>query len=238
MQNAIMYLIKMFDADQFINGRLYLNRLSYFQQLEQAKADGRPDENEAVAAWLQKASIQFKDHPELNITSENLARPISISFDRHSNIHVFCMTAMHTGTFECVDGLVDYTEDGADKLKKQLELHKDCLSFGQFAVVVNAREFFLRAKAAIESKGYVFNARLVDYFDPETFDGRFAWGNIPFTKALKFSYQKEYRITVDTKANGNDPITIEIGNICDCAAKIRTAEVNRSFKLEPRAERL
>jgi hypothetical protein len=86
--------------------------------------------------------------------------------------------------------------------------------------------------------GYVFNAGLVDYFDPETFDGRFARDKIPFTKAQKFSYQKEYRITVDTKTNGNDPITIEIGDICDCAAKMRIAEVNRSFKLEPRAERL
>jgi hypothetical protein len=225
-------------ADNFINGLLYLNRLSYFQRLEQAKDDGRPDENEALAAWLQKASIQFKDHPELNITSENLATPISISFNHHSNLHVFCMTAMHTGSFECVNGLVDYTEAGADKLKKQLELHKDCLGFGQFAVVVNAREFFIRAKAAIESKGYVFNAGLVDYFDPETFDGRFAWDKIPFTKAQKFSYQKEYRITIDTKTNGNDPMTIEIGDICDCAAKLRTDEVNSSFKLEPRAERL
>jgi hypothetical protein len=225
-------------ADQFINGRLYLHRLSYFQQLEQANTDGRPDENEAVAVWLQKASIEFKAHPELNIMPENLAKPISISFDHHSNLHVFCMTAMHTGNFECVNGLIAYTEDDADKLKKQLELHEDCLSFGQFAVVVNAREFFLRAKAAIESKGSVFSAGLVDYFDPETFEGRFAWSKIPFTKAQTFSYQKEYRITVDTKTNGIDPITIEIGDICDCAVKMRTAEINTSFKLEPRAERL
>jgi hypothetical protein len=218
-------------ADQLIAGRLYLNRLSYFQQLEQAQTDGRPDENEALAAWLQKASIEFKDHSELNIRPENLAKPISIYFEHHSNIHAFCMTAMHTGNFECLNGLISYIGADADKLKKQLALHEDCLSFGQFAVVVNAREFFLRAKAAIESKGYVFSAGLVGYFDPETFDGAFAWNKIPFTKAQKFSYQKEYRITVDTKTKGIDPITIEIGDISDCAVKMRTAEINASFKL-------
>ena len=32
------------------------------------------------------------------------------------------------------------------------------MSFGQFAVVVNAGEFVPRAKNAIESRGYVFRA--------------------------------------------------------------------------------
>lgn len=235
MKNTIMYLIKFFKreeyADQFINGLLYLNTLSYFQKLEQAEIDGRSDENEAVAVWLQKASIQFEDHPELDISSENLAKPISISFEYHSKLHVFCMTAMHTGEFECVNGLIAYSEGDADKLKKQLEIHEDCLSFGQFAVVVNAGEFVRRAKNAVESRGYVFNSTLVDYFEPESFDGRFAWSKIPFTKARKFSYQKEYRIVVDTRTNGIDPINIEIGDIRDIAVKMRAAEINTSFKI-------
>ena len=62
------------------------------------------------------------------------------------------MTAMHTGEFECVNGLIDYSECDADKIKKQLEIDEDCLSFGQFAVVVKAGEFVLRAKNAIERR--------------------------------------------------------------------------------------
>jgi hypothetical protein len=41
MKNTILYLIKFFKreeyADQFINGLLYLNTLSYFQKLEHAE---------------------------------------------------------------------------------------------------------------------------------------------------------------------------------------------------------
>jgi len=52
------------------------------------------------------------------------------------------MTAMHTGEFECVNGLIDYSECDADKIKKQLEIDEDCLSFGQFAVVVRLVSLF------------------------------------------------------------------------------------------------
>ncbi len=238
MKNSIWYLVKFFKeeayADQFINGTLYCNRISYFKLLEQGKTDGRPDHNEAVAAWLRRAAIEFNDHPELNITSKDLAGPITLSFDYHDNLNVFCMTAIHTCEFECTDGLVEYAVDEAFKVRAQLEIDAKCLCFGRFAVVVRACEFVLRAKNAIESRGFGFNSTLVEYFDPESFEGNFSWKAIPFMKSKQFSYQKEYRICVDTKTVNGSPVAIDIGNIQDISGKMFSTEVNTLLKLQPR----
>ena len=84
MKYTILHLVKFFEkeefADQFLQGKLYLNKLRNFKNLEQTEADGRPDANEAVAIWLQKegTSVEFREHPELNIAPENLAGPVRV----------------------------------------------------------------------------------------------------------------------------------------------------------------
>jgi hypothetical protein len=235
MKPTILFLVRMFQEEQhaidFLNGRLYLNRLSYFKDLKDSKNDGRPDEREAIAAWLHGASITFQDHPELDIKPEHLAAPVSISFDYYNHVHVFCMTAIHTGEFDCTDGLISYAEADAPKLRQQLEIDRRCQAFGDFAVVVRAGDFVLRAKRAIESQGYGYNSTLVTYFDPRSFNGQFAWRDIPFRKVDEFSYQNEYRIVVDTRTAGEEPLLIDIGEIKDIAARMPTAEVNASFQV-------
>lgn len=82
MQFTILHLFKIYDderwADEFMKGRLHLKRLSHFKKRESriTGTAGRANPNEAVAVWLQKASVEFKDHPELNIAPTDLARPI------------------------------------------------------------------------------------------------------------------------------------------------------------------
>jgi hypothetical protein len=123
---TIWYLVKFFSeeqhADQFIAGQLYLNRLSYFKKVEAACEDGRPDANEAVALWWQPADILINlsigGIGETEITKNDLAAPISMSFDRHDYLHVFCMTAIYTDGFECIDGKIEYAEDEGSQLKE------------------------------------------------------------------------------------------------------------------------
>jgi hypothetical protein len=242
MKYTILHLIKFFEkeeyADQFLQGKLYLNRLSYFKKLEQAQADGRPDANEAVAIWLQKEKthIEFKEHPELDIAPENLAGPVQVSFVHYDDLHVFCMTARHTGEFEfdCQDGMICYLEEDTEDVKRQLEVHEDCLKMGRFAViVVQAGEFIIRVKNATEKARHVFNSTLVEYFDQDTIHGHFAMRDIPFRKAQKFAYQSEYRIVVDTRTCGDEPKRTDIGDIHDIAIKIPVREIN-AFELHPK----
>jgi hypothetical protein len=235
MKQAILYLVKFYDdeehADQLIKGRLFFRRLSCFKKMEETKDDGRADRHEATAVWLQpdRVSIQFKDYPHLNISPENLAGPVSISFDHHSHLHIFWTSAMHTGEFEFIDGLIEFYEEDRDKLTKQLEL--DSSKLGKFAVVIKAGEFIRRVKSAIEGKGYTFNSGLVDYYDPTSRHGEFPLNEVPFWKMKKFSHQKEYRIAVDTHTTGEDPRFIEINDISDISAKMDAANVNGLFKI-------
>lgn len=233
----ILYMIKFFEreeyADKFLSGELYLNRLSYFQKLEAGNADGRADRNEAVAVWLQpeKVSIAFKDHPELNISPSDLGAPVTIQFERHKDVHLYCMTAMHTGEFECEGNSIICTPETADALRKQLEVDPACLGMGQFAVVVRAREFVERAKDAARAQRYSFSAGLVRYFDPAAFHGHFPIAQIPFMKANEFCHQSEYRIIIDIGKCGDDPLRLSIGSLSDIGAKMPSSALATSFQL-------
>lgn len=236
MKDTILFLVKFFKtekrehAEQFVKGKLFMKRLSYFQKVE--RASGRADPYEATATWWQpnNLSIQFKNHPELNIGPQDLGAPVSMSFDYHRDLHIFCMSAMRTGEFDFVDGKFDCpTDDDSRRLKQQLEFSDECLKLGQIAVVVNAGEFMLRVKQALDSRGYKFNATLVEYYDPETFHGRFRFQEIPFRKRTEFSYQKEYRIVVDSNIKGEDALEIEIGDLRDISATMASANLNNEF---------
>jgi hypothetical protein len=147
MKYTILYLVKFFEkeeyAHQFVEGQLYLNRLRYFQKLEESCSAGRRDDVEAVAAWWRKDKVfvEFEDHPSLNVGPENLVGPVSFSFESYDDLNIFCMTAIHTGEFDCENGLIFLAEGDEDKLRAQLELDARCSKMGPFAVVVRAGDF-------------------------------------------------------------------------------------------------
>jgi hypothetical protein len=240
MKCTILYLVKFFEreeyANQFLQGRLYLNRLRHYKRLEEACGDGRLDYAEAPAAWYQKDkfSMEFHDHPKLNIRPENLAGPALFSFESYDDLNILCMTAIHTGEFACEDGLISLAEEDEDQLHAQLQIDARCLKMGSFAVVMRAGDFVLRAKNAIEAFGYAYNSTLVDYFDPATFHGRFLLAEMPFRKRDTFSYQNEYRICVDTYTKGDNAVVIDIGDISDLAAKMPAVTVNAAFRMDTR----
>ncbi len=240
MKDLILFLVKFFKAgrdehvDQFMKGKLFMNRLAYFQDIE--RASDRADKYEATAMWWQphNLSIQFKDHPELNIGPQDLGGPVSMTFDYHRDLHIFCMSAMHSGKFDFVDGKFECaTDENVRKLKRQLEFSDECLKLGDVAVVVNAGEFMLRTKRAIEKMGYRFKATLVEYYDPKTYHGKFGFYEIPFRKRTEFSYQKEYRIVVDSGTKGQEALEIEIGDIRDISAMMPAATLNNQFAIGP-----
>lgn len=237
MKGTVLYLVKFFKADKakhadaFIAGKLFMNRLSYFRDIE--RAGERADRHEATAMWWQPhhLSIEFKDHPELNIGPQDLAGPLSVTFDYHDDLHIFCMSAMQTD-FEFVDGKFELPEDDVPKLKGQLEFSDLCLSLGDIAVVVRVDEFIGRFKRAMNKRSLRFAMGLVEYYDPETFHGKFSLREIPFRKRLEFNHEREFRIVVDNKTSGRDALEIEIGDISDISAKMPSASINKQFEVK------
>jgi hypothetical protein len=240
MKETILHLVRFFDeeeyADQFMQGQLRFNRLRYYKRLEATCGGGRGDYAEAPAAWWQKTNflMEFHDHPELNIRPENLAGPVLFSFENFDNLSILCATAIHTGEFDLDhgSGLISIAEGDEEKLLKQLSIDPRCFKMGLFAVMVQAAEFVLRAKKAIEALEYTYNSTLVRYFDPDIQHGTFPLSEMPFWKRNVFSYQNEYRICVDTHTKGEDVIWIDIGDIRDIAAKVLAENVDTTYKVE------
>ena len=230
----ILFLVKVFEKEEhardFVNGEIFANRLFHFKKLE--GDEGRGDEYEgAIMPQLEGSIITFKgtNHDtgevevnEITITEADLAAPVIMVPEWFDHISVFCMFAGHSGTFEWLsdDNLLDF--------KKQLELPEDCLSLGDHAVVItNVKEFLERVKASANRGGYGIIGKLVKYYDPNigTPPARSEIESI-FTKRSQYAYQKEFRIAIDTRTVGIDPITLNIGPISDIALRLKTRDIN------------
>lgn len=242
LANTTLFLIKFFDkeayADQFMAGSLYLNRLSYFKKLE-AATDGRPDSTEAVAMWWQPDDLVIDlDVPgvgKTKITKADLAAPVSMAFEFHDHLHLLCMYAMHTGRFGFIDGHLDLAPEELDDLKAWIQIDERCFEFGKFAVITPVVPFLERVKAAFKAQGVKAKGKLVKYYDDEIFHGEIALEDIPFSKQKRFAYQREFRLCVNTGTKGDDPLTIQIGDIHDICGKVESAWLNTLFEIKTEA---
>jgi hypothetical protein len=169
------------------------------------------------------------------ISGKDLAAPVSMSFERHDNLKIYCLYALYTTGFEMENGKFRISPADADKLKAQLRIDDRCLKFGEFAVVVGAAPFIEQLRDALKNQSLRFVAKLVDYYDDETFHGEIPIKEVPFKKQKRFSYQREFRLCVNPRIKLNSPITISIGDISRIAVKLRSAALNELFqiKLEP-----
>ncbi len=231
---VIWYFVKFFNnevhADEFMRGNLHLKRLGYFKTMEQQKDDGRPDSREAISHWWQPNDFVMKltvpGVGEIEIKNDDLAGPVSMSYDYHENLHVFCLYSIHTVGFEIIDGKIDYAESEGETLKKQLEVDPRNSKLGGFAVVTPATQFLDRLKSVLQMRGQYFKGRLVEYYDDKTFHGSIQPDEIPFWKQQHFSYQNEFRICINTKTIGDDPLNISVGDISDICGKIQSEKIN------------
>ena len=90
-------LVKFFSehehARQFLDGDLFMRRLSYYRHQEDA--EGRWDATEGVWTWLQKHGLEIEQTvPRIgvaNITERDLAAPVSISLGEAAELYIYCM---------------------------------------------------------------------------------------------------------------------------------------------------
>jgi hypothetical protein len=93
----IWLLVKFFSeekhADDFLEGKLFLNRLSFFRKQEKECSDGRSDTTEAIKMWLQPFDVQMSlSVPGIGtakITPKDLAAPVSFAYTNADYLHVF-----------------------------------------------------------------------------------------------------------------------------------------------------
>jgi hypothetical protein len=140
--------------------------------------------------------------------------------------------AVHSTGVECIDGKFHCEPDEAKELQRQLKIDERCFKFGKFAVITSAVPFINRLEKALKSEGYKARKGLVKYYDEEVFHGEIPVNEIPFKKQKRFSYQREFRLCVDTGIKQDSAITINIGDISDICAKADAARLPGLLELK------
>ncbi len=236
----IFFLAKFFDrkqyADDFLQGKLFLNSLRYFKDIE--GADGRGDQNEgAIVNPLQDGILKLTakneetgEVSEITITKEDLAAPIVMRPYWYDHINLLCMYACHSGEFQ------EISDDNINDFMKHIQIPEECVSLGEHAIIItNCQEFLRRISTAAESKGYRLCRGLVTYYDPDvgTPTIRTELETI-FHKQKDYEHQREFRIAVDAHLDEPTPLILSIGDISDIALPVRTSEINQQMSFEAR----
>lgn len=228
MSRTIFFFVKVFDkkeyAEDFIKGNLFSNRLSFFRKHEENESANRGDKHEGVVSWHQPDQIRLEINGRV-IT--DLAGPVMTQMNRHDHLNVFCIYAAHSGEFDRI------SEETIDAFKKQIAIPEDCEKLGEYAVIVtNVTKFIERIKAAARFNTYSFNAGLVEYYNPTSFNGSFSEVESIFRKRDEYRHQKEYRFAFDTGTVGEDPLVLNIGDINDITMQCKVSDINRYLEVK------
>ena len=229
---TIFLLVKVFRkkeyAEDFVRGKMFANRLSYFKGIEDD--EGRADEDEGAIVVPKSEDLVFAlatieedgKTTENTITGHDLAAPISVRPKWFEDINLFCMYAVHSGSYQ---GMSDGQIEGF--------VADDCTKLGTYAVVVkNVPAFIQRVKDAAKVQEYGILGRLVNYYDPEvgTPPVRTSIDTI-FNKRKRYEDQREFRFAIDTRSTGCNPIVLEVGEIEDIALCMKTTDIRRQLSL-------
>ena len=223
--STIFFLVKFCNkksyADDLVQGRVHFSRLSEFKKNECGKSIGRIDRHEGSTTWLQPGNLRLKLNG-MDI-SNDLAGPLTIQMNWLNHLHIFCMHAVHSSNLD----MAKFTNSEIEELRNELKVPDDCLSLGEYAVVVkNVSEFINRMEGAASAMGYRFTRGLVRYFKPETYHGYFQDVESIFWKRGSYSFQREFRFLIDSRTMDGCPRILDIGNIEDITLQFRSNELN------------
>ena len=240
--DRILFLVKFFEreeyADAFLQGKLYLNRLSFFKKYEETAsfAEGRKDIREAITSWHQPKDVKRitiipKWRKSIVLTSKDIASPVMTGHDGFDDVHLYCMYAVKADNIE-FDGerlIFDSPED-LKRVEKQIKIDERNFSFGEFAIVViNPQLFCDQVKNTVESEGYFFGCSIIQYYDKATFSGYFQPQDVLYRKEAAYSYQNEFRICINTKTLGETPLILDVGDLSAFSVKIRSSIINNAL---------
>lgn len=229
MTTKLYALVRFFKTeahrDSFLRGDLYMNRLKYFKAYEEEDVCNIGDKHEGTIGWFQPGQVKLKIQiPETGeeFVIEDFAAPVVMGLNRHDDYHVYCMSAIH------VDDEARFETFEEMRSSMMLDVKKGDL--GDYCSIVDVSKFIGRLDKALKAEqkaGNGYSRALVEYFDPDTFNGSFDENEAIFRKKNCFSHQKEYRICVDNGTSGDDPRVINMGDISDIVFNCSKADFHR-----------
>lgn len=228
---SIQILTKIFQKkeylEDFLDGNLYINCLGYFQDIESKNlTETQADTLEGVVAQFQPKDFQLTiSVPEIGIShtipTEDYAAPSYLKSPYLFNLKCLCFYAP-------VIKLADL-----DTVKEQLTISKKMEEdFGSLlALFHNPQEFLNRVKDAVIANKYGYKSRRVSYFSPmDNFQAND--DSMGFDKLDKFSFQKEFRILIETQEHEPTPLRLRIGSIRDICVPMTVDKFNKDMKID------
>ena len=195
-------------ADDFLEGKLYANRLSCFRKMEKAQG-GDPDEG-AIEFPTDNARIEFRDSITGEIAnvieSEEFVGPISLRPNWVNFLNVFCMHK--AGVTNNDLGASIRIDSGLPK------------RFGEHVVVItNVKEFFARVDKVATAKTQEYRRGPVIYDEPASFEELHSIRAALYKKP-EFSGEREYRFVFSIDMDNGNANCLEIGDIKDIAVMV------------------
>ena len=215
-------------ADKMLAGELQAGRLRKFRETED---QARRDDFEGTML-LEEGTLTLRtgEGESWTVSPDSLAGPIEMRLHVHDELNVFCMT-----DFRSEPG-PNLSWPLVDQVMQQIEASlPTCSKFGKHAVVItDASEFLSRVTRAVEREHWQVCAARVSYYDSYPPDVAFGGGRSfapAFLKPREFQLEREFRVAMHTDTVGDDPVTLDIGEIRDIGFYIETRELG---KLQPR----
>lgn len=206
------YLIKFLETEEylndFLNGKIFMNTLRYFKTLE-CNDTNRHDRSETFLSNYQPDCIQIGN---LVIPKEDCSRIILNSL-KYDFCNIFSMYSLWPINHE-----------------EQLHIDEQNKNFGDFCVcVTDVSEFLKRIKDKTDTLGIACQYMRVKYIS-KNIDHDVLEEEVGFSKFASFSYQKEFRIIVDTELNIDKPFVLDIGSISDIAFVSSINKLNKQLQ--------
>ena len=205
---------------QMQKGFLYMNSLEYFSQLEGESATAlRRDELEKVYASFKagndgelttKLLLKISEGGVENKLDLGQSAVLTVDFPRPQNMMIFCMGALADDINGNIPGEID------SKFKFDERFHQ----FGDHILIItNPSEFSHRINVALKKEKNAFGSPffeggygLIDYINSRDHTGCIGL----FRKDIKYSWQREFRISFgvkDPSLNDRAAYVFNIGSI-------------------------
>ena len=221
----VKFLTKEAHVQDLLDGKIYANRLSWFKRMEAEDASGRQDRHEGAVAWHQPDRISSLVINGWNLMPD-LAGPVEMHWNWLNYLNIYCTYAGRIVDVEPEH--IPY--EIPHELKSQLAIPECCLSLGRYAVVIkDAPEFIRRVGEAAKNRRCRMWYGRVNYYNPDIYHGHHFDVEAAFWKQDRYSYQNEFRFVIDTRTEGDEAITLAIGDIRDIAIVFPVSKLNRDF---------
>ncbi len=228
--DKVFLLAKVFSkkryAEEFLQGKLYANRLAEFKRIDDDLARGDEYEGgvminpDRVTVAIQNQDQETGESREVVLEGQHFGSSIKMKLPYFDYLNLFCMYGVS------LNGL-DLTPENTGAIKDRISLSEKFRGLGNYVVVVtNATKFINRVVVAANRKKYGLEFDFVTYYDPEVGTTLIPQSTETiFAKRQEFAWQEEFRFAFNTFTLRNEAVVLDIGRIDDIAFLGDTSEM-------------